>query len=200
MTLARTCPAILALRGLGIGNPPGSIRAVGNIPGSSRQLVGPRYSPLRAPVYEGDLQGDVRKAQRSQPNLAKLLPSIILLYTAPLHCTVELQQPPILVANFPLARPNPGAAPKQNAAFPPLSPACRPQRNSMSSSRTSRTGASKRLIKELEAWRSAADADDETAAGIERLGPLHDSDLLTWEAVINGRGVGSGYDGTQRPT
>lgn len=70
----------------------------------------------------------------------------------------------------------------------------------MSSSRTSGAGAAKRLIKELEAWR-AEQADEETTttmttpSGIERLGPLHESDLLTWEAVFNGRGVGGGYDG-----
>lgn len=56
-----------------------------------------------------------------------------------------------------------------------------------SSSRT----ATKRLVRELEAWRS--EAAEET--GIERLGPLDESDLLTWEAVINGRGLGGGYDG-----
>ncbi|KAJ4422813.1 E2 ubiquitin-protein ligase peroxin 4 [Gnomoniopsis sp. IMI 355080] len=56
----------------------------------------------------------------------------------------------------------------------------------MSSSRN----AAKRLIKELDTWRSEA-ADEK---GIERLGPINESDLLTWEAVINGVGVGGGYD------
>lgn len=73
----------------------------------------------------------------------------------------------------------------------------------MSSSRTSGAGAVKRLLKELEAWRAEhADAEDgdTTAGGVERLGPLHESDLLTWEAVINGRGVGGGYDGTESPS
>lgn len=71
----------------------------------------------------------------------------------------------------------------------------------MSASRSSGAGAARRLIKELEAWR-AEQADEKTTttittmpSGIERLGPLHESDLLTWEAVINGRGVGGGYDG-----
>ncbi|KEZ44330.1 hypothetical protein SAPIO_CDS3304 [Scedosporium apiospermum] len=50
--------------------------------------------------------------------------------------------------------------------------------------------AAKRLLKELERW--AAESKDET--GIERLGPPNDEDLLTWEAVINGKGVGGGYD------
>lgn len=57
----------------------------------------------------------------------------------------------------------------------------------MSSSRN----AAKRLIKELDTWR-AESADEK---GIERLGPINESDLLTWEAVINGVGVGGGYDG-----
>lgn len=51
--------------------------------------------------------------------------------------------------------------------------------------------AFKRLLKELETWK--VEAEEET--GIDRLGPPNDDDLLTWEAVINGRGVGSGYDG-----
>ncbi|SPN97091.1 probable PEX4 - E2 ubiquitin-conjugating enzyme -peroxin [Cephalotrichum gorgonifer] len=55
---------------------------------------------------------------------------------------------------------------------------------------SSARNASKRLLKELEVWRT--EAKEET--GIERLGPTDDGDLLTWEAVINGRGVGSGYD------
>lgn len=61
----------------------------------------------------------------------------------------------------------------------------------MSSSR----GAAKRLIKELDTWRSES-AEEK---GIERLGPIDESDLLTWEAVINGVGVGGGYDGALLP-
>lgn len=57
---------------------------------------------------------------------------------------------------------------------------------------SSHRSAFKRLLKELEKWR--VEAEEET--GIERLGPPNDEDLLTWEAVINGRGVGSGYDGS----
>lgn len=50
--------------------------------------------------------------------------------------------------------------------------------------------AAKRLVKELDTWRS----EEPEEKGIERLGPISESDLLTWEAVINGRGVGGGYD------
>ena len=55
--------------------------------------------------------------------------------------------------------------------------------------------AAKRLMKELARWedeggRAAPDND-----GIERLGPVSDEEMLKWEAVINGRGVGGGYDG-----
>ncbi|ROW10842.1 hypothetical protein VPNG_05303 [Cytospora leucostoma] len=60
---------------------------------------------------------------------------------------------------------------------------------SASASSSSR-GATRRLIKELDAWRS--ESRDEK--GIERLGPASEDDLLAWEAVINGRGVGGGYD------
>ncbi|CAI4216585.1 unnamed protein product [Parascedosporium putredinis] len=52
-------------------------------------------------------------------------------------------------------------------------------------------GAAKRLLKELERW--SEESKEET--GIERLGPPNDEDLLTWEAVINGKGIGGGYDG-----
>ncbi|KAI1661356.1 UBC-like protein [Daldinia decipiens] len=58
--------------------------------------------------------------------------------------------------------------------------------NSASASRS----ATKRLVKELSAWENESQAE----AGIERLGPVSDDELLHWEAVINGRGVGSGYD------
>ena len=61
----------------------------------------------------------------------------------------------------------------------------------MASGSSSRN-AFKRLLKELEVWK--VESEEET--GIESLGPPNDDDLLTWEAVINGRGVGSGYDGS----
>ena len=59
-----------------------------------------------------------------------------------------------------------------------------------SSSSSARTGA-RRLLKELDTWRTEQ-ADEK---GIERLGPVSDEDIMTWEAVINGHGVGHGYDG-----
>ena len=51
--------------------------------------------------------------------------------------------------------------------------------------------ASKRLIKELETW----GREQKEEKGIERLGPINEGDLMEWEAVINGRGIGQGYDG-----
>ncbi|OAA73125.1 ubiquitin-conjugating enzyme E2 4 [Cordyceps fumosorosea ARSEF 2679] len=57
-----------------------------------------------------------------------------------------------------------------------------------------RTGA-RRLLKELETWR----AEQPSELGIERLGPVSDENLMRWEAVINGRGVGHGYDGAFSP-
>jgi len=57
----------------------------------------------------------------------------------------------------------------------------------MSSSRS----ATKRLLKELEAW----DKERAEETGVERLGPVTEGDLMHWEAVINGRGIGGGYDG-----
>ncbi|KAI1430020.1 ubiquitin-conjugating enzyme [Xylaria sp. FL1777] len=50
--------------------------------------------------------------------------------------------------------------------------------------------AAKRLIRELAVWEKEAPAE----TGIERLGPVNEDELLRWEAVINGRGVGAGYD------
>jgi peroxin-4 len=50
-----------------------------------------------------------------------------------------------------------------------------------------------RLLKELASWR---DEESKEETGIERLGPVADDDLLNWEAVINGRGIPGGYDGT----
>ncbi|KAI1263048.1 ubiquitin-conjugating enzyme [Xylariaceae sp. FL1019] len=50
--------------------------------------------------------------------------------------------------------------------------------------------ATKRLLKELTTW----ERESATETGIERLGPVNEEELLRWEAVINGRGIGSGYD------
>jgi peroxin-4 len=52
--------------------------------------------------------------------------------------------------------------------------------------------ATKRLLRELNVWEKEAPAE----TGIERLGPVNEDELLRWEAVINGRGVGGGYDGS----
>lgn len=60
-----------------------------------------------------------------------------------------------------------------------------------SSSGSSSRSATKRLLKELATWEKEAPAE----TGIERLGPVGEDELLKWEAVINGRGIGNGYDG-----
>jgi peroxin-4 len=60
---------------------------------------------------------------------------------------------------------------------------------------SSSRNATKRLVRELVAWDDEAPAE----SGIERLGPVSEDDLLHWEAVINGRGVGDGYDGQHPP-
>lgn len=54
----------------------------------------------------------------------------------------------------------------------------------------SQRSAAKRLLRELKVWEQEAP----TETGIERLGPVNEEELLRWEAVINGNGVGSGYD------
>ncbi|KAI1178756.1 ubiquitin-conjugating enzyme [Nemania sp. FL0916] len=65
----------------------------------------------------------------------------------------------------------------------------RPAMASGSGSSSSRSAAG-RLVKELDIWGKEAP----TEVGIERLGPASDEELLRWEAVINGRGIGGGYD------
>ncbi|KAI0004000.1 ubiquitin-conjugating enzyme/RWD-like protein [Xylariaceae sp. FL0662B] len=62
--------------------------------------------------------------------------------------------------------------------------------SSSARSPTSSTAATKRLLRELSVWEKEAPAE----TGIERLGPVNEDELLHWEAVINGRGVGNGYD------
>lgn len=56
----------------------------------------------------------------------------------------------------------------------------------------SNRSAAKRLIKELTTWNNIESKEER---GVERLGPINDDELLVWEAVINGKGVGGGYDG-----
>lgn len=60
------------------------------------------------------------------------------------------------------------------------------------SSAATHRNATRRLLKELDVWRR----EQVDERGVERLGPVGDEDLLHWEAVINGRGIGGGYDGT----
>ncbi|KAI1143569.1 ubiquitin-conjugating enzyme/RWD-like protein [Hypoxylon sp. FL0543] len=62
--------------------------------------------------------------------------------------------------------------------------------SAVSVSASSARNATKRLLKELAVWEKEAPSE----AGIERLGPVSEDELLHWEAVINGRGIGSGYD------
>jgi ubiquitin-protein ligase len=50
--------------------------------------------------------------------------------------------------------------------------------------------ATKRLLKEIDSWRE----EQKEEKGIERLGPAGEEDLFVWEAVVNGKGVGGGYD------
>lgn len=59
-----------------------------------------------------------------------------------------------------------------------------------SKSRGAGGSASKRLIKELGTW----DAEKSQETGIERLGLAGEEDLFVWEAVLNGKGIGHGYD------
>ncbi|KPM44687.1 hypothetical protein AK830_g1860 [Neonectria ditissima] len=66
----------------------------------------------------------------------------------------------------------------------------RPTASGASSSSSSSKTATKRLLKELDTWR----VEQKNETGVERLGPVDEGDLLQWEAVINGQGVGYGYD------
>ncbi len=61
-----------------------------------------------------------------------------------------------------------------------------------SASAASSHNAIKRLSKELAVWKK----ESATETGIERLEPVSDDEMLHWEAVINGRGIGCGYDGS----
>ncbi|KAI0383856.1 ubiquitin-conjugating enzyme/RWD-like protein [Hypomontagnella monticulosa] len=62
--------------------------------------------------------------------------------------------------------------------------------SAVTASASSSRNAAKRLIKEIQTW----EQEKATETGIERLGPVNEDELLHWEAVINGRGIGSGYD------
>ncbi len=60
---------------------------------------------------------------------------------------------------------------------------------------SSARNATKRLLRELETWHTERAGEKD----IERLGPATEDSLLAWEAVINGRGIGGGYDGVYPP-
>ncbi|KAI9732051.1 MAG: hypothetical protein M1818_007646 [Claussenomyces sp. TS43310] len=64
-----------------------------------------------------------------------------------------------------------------------------------SSSSSSGGSASRRLLQELSGWRKDLARNPTEFPAIERLGPVDDDDLFHWEAVINGRRLGGGYDG-----
>ncbi|KAL1841945.1 hypothetical protein VTJ49DRAFT_6268 [Mycothermus thermophilus] len=66
-----------------------------------------------------------------------------------------------------------------------------PPSTSASASASSARSAIRRLLKELDTWKKTESANEQ---GIERLGPVRDDELLGWEAVINGRGIGCGYE------
>ncbi|CAJ2501722.1 Uu.00g045750.m01.CDS01 [Anthostomella pinea] len=72
----------------------------------------------------------------------------------------------------------------------PKSPTATSALSAGSSSSSSSRNATKRLLRELAVWEKEAPSE----TGIERLGPVGEDELLRWEAVINGRGVGGGYD------
>lgn len=58
------------------------------------------------------------------------------------------------------------------------------------------TSTSKRLLQELSQLRAREKEPDATERSpIERLGPVSDDEFFHWEAVINGKGLGGGYDG-----
>ncbi|KAK4178669.1 ubiquitin-conjugating enzyme/RWD-like protein [Triangularia setosa] len=67
-------------------------------------------------------------------------------------------------------------------------------RSKPSSSASAARAAIRRLAKEFASIQSQLeDGQQEIGEGIERLGPPDQNDLLHWEAVINGRGLGGGY-------
>ena len=57
------------------------------------------------------------------------------------------------------------------------------------------TSTSKRLLQELSQLRAQEkDTNTTETSPIERLGPVSDDEFFHWEAVINGKGLGGGYD------
>ncbi|KAK4230598.1 protein PEROXIN-4 [Podospora fimiseda] len=54
----------------------------------------------------------------------------------------------------------------------------------------SHRSAIRRILKEIDALSSALSIEK----GIERLGPPNDEEVFEWEGVINGEGVGAGYE------
>ncbi|KAK0658930.1 ubiquitin-conjugating enzyme/RWD-like protein, partial [Cercophora samala] len=69
--------------------------------------------------------------------------------------------------------------------------------SSSSTAASSARNAIRRLAKEFASVQQSQPSDAESGGeiepGIERLGPPDQNDLLHWEAVVNGRGLGGGY-------
>ncbi|KFH47978.1 Ubiquitin-conjugating enzyme E2-like protein [Hapsidospora chrysogenum ATCC 11550] len=66
-----------------------------------------------------------------------------------------------------------------------------PPASAASAGASASRSAIKRLLREIDTWQG----EKKEEKGIERLGPVNEDDLFTWAAVINGHGVGHGYDG-----
>jgi peroxin-4 len=62
-------------------------------------------------------------------------------------------------------------------------------------SSTKPSSTTKRLLQELSQLRAQEKELTTEHSPIERLGPIDDDLLPHWEAVINGKGLGGGYDG-----
>lgn len=78
---------------------------------------------------------------------------------------------------------------KRLSKMPP--PSRKSKSSSSGGSSSSPRNAIRRILKEIDSLNAALVSEP----GIERLGPPNDEELLSWEAVINGQGIGSGYEG-----
>lgn len=72
----------------------------------------------------------------------------------------------------------------------------RPSPSTTPGTKPKASSTSKRLLQELSQLRAREKGPDATERSpIERLGPVSDDEFFHWEAVINGKGLGGGYDG-----